>query len=113
MKLIETPTDLKKIWQERESGFVDLLKIVIDIDRKIIAADAELHADLEELLLSEGSLQENLWGANLYPEKSGDDLIEYTAFINIRPSQDNRSMEIEDEDIRLQMQSIIKKLLKV
>ena len=48
MKLIETPTDLKKIWQERESGFVDLLKIVIDIDRKIIAADAELHADLEE-----------------------------------------------------------------
>ncbi len=87
MKLVETPVELKKLWQECETGFVDLIKIVVDIDREILAADAEMHAALEELLLANGSSLEFLWGANLYPEQSGVDSIEYTACINIRPSQ--------------------------
>ena len=30
--------------------------------------DAELHADLERLLLENGSAEEDLWGFNLYPD---------------------------------------------
>ena len=111
MILIEKPIEIKRLWQDCETGFVDLIKIVVDIDREIFAADAEMHADLEEWLLSKGSSQEFLWGANLYPEKSGEDLIEYTAFINIRPSQDNRSMEIEDTGIREKITEIVHKLI--
>ncbi len=32
---------------------------------------AELHADLERLLLEHGSEGEYLWGFNLYPEEDG------------------------------------------
>ena len=113
MKLIKTPLNLKQLWQDCETGFVDLIKIVVDIDREIIAADAEMHADLEEVLLSDGSFQEFLWGANLYPDKSGEDFIEYTAFINIRPSQQNRSMEVADPEIRRKIKTIIQKLIVV
>ena len=112
MILIDQPITLKDLTQKVTSGFSDLIKIVVDTDKRIIAADAELHADLEELLLSKGSGQEFLWGANLYPQKSGDDFIEYTAFINIRPGQNNRSMEIEDDELRQQVKDIVNNLIK-
>ena len=111
MKLVENPFELKKLWQECETGFVDMIKIVVDVDREILAADAEMHADLEELLLSSGSSQEFLWGANLYPEQSKANFIEYTAFINIRPSQNNRSMEVGDVEIRDKIKNIVEKLI--
>ena len=75
MILIEEQIVLKKLSQQVQTGFSDLIKIVVDTEKEIIAADAELHADLEELLLSKGSGQEFLWGANLYPKKTGDDFI--------------------------------------
>ena len=113
MILIEKPVALADLVQQAQTGFSDLIKIVVDTDKEIIAADAELHADLEELLLSKGSGQEFLWGANLYPNKSGDDFIEYTAFINIRPAMDNRSMEIEDDKIRGKVNHIVHNLITV
>lgn len=112
MKIITSPINLEQLWQECEAGFVDLIKIVVDIDREILAADAEMHADLEELLLSGGSSQEFLWGANLYPDQKGKDFIEYTAFINIRPSQNNRSMEVEDKNIREKIKEVVNKLIQ-
>ncbi|MFP6643626.1 MAG: DUF5674 family protein [Candidatus Latescibacterota bacterium] len=39
-------------------------------------------------------------GANYYPGRGPDDCLEYTALINIRPSQDNPSMEILEPAIR-------------
>jgi len=111
MLLINKPISLQHLTQKVQTGFSDLIKIVVDTEKEIMAADAELHADLEELLLSKGSAQEFLWGANLYPQKSEDDFIEYTAFMNIRPAQDNRSMEIEDEKLRLKVKEIVNKLV--
>lgn len=111
MQIIKEPTRLKDIWQGRETPFVELLKIVVDVDKKIIAADAEMHADLEEMLLQKGSLQTNIWGANLYPLRESDDFVEFTALINIRPSQGNKSMEVLDEALKQRMKAIIKKLI--
>lgn len=110
MPIIKSKTPLAEIWNNRQVETRDLLKIVVDITRKCIAVDAEMHADLEDLLLEDGSRQEDLWGANLYPEKHGIDFIEYTSFINIRPSQGNRSMEIQDEGIRDRVAGVIREL---
>ena len=113
MILIKSQIKLKQLVQDCQAGFSDMVKIVIDTQREIIAADAELHADLEEYLLEDGSVQQNLWGANIYPEKSGEDFIEYTAFINIRPSQDNRSMEVETPEIRENIKRIVKQKILI
>lgn len=56
-------SDLKKLAAQR---FGDMVKVVIDVEKKIIALGAELHADEEALLLERGSNQENLWGINIY-----------------------------------------------
>ena len=91
-------TDLLHIAEVLFDG--EMIKGVVDIERRLLAIDAELHADLEELLLGTGSVQKNLWGINLYPEEEGEDFIEYDSLINIRPRQNNRSRGIEDAEIR-------------
>jgi hypothetical protein len=96
--------DLKKMAAE---GFGDLVKGVVDIDRDLLAVDAELHADLEALLLQDGSQQRNLWGINLYPEIPGDAWIEFDSMINVRPSQGNRSRGVESEAIRQRIIQIV------
>ena len=76
-----------------------------------MAVGGELHADGETMLLEDGSLQENLWGGNFYPWNNSDERIEFTSFINIRPADDNASMEILDPEKRQQVACIVEKLL--
>jgi len=92
--------------------FGDIVKAVVDIDRELIAVDAELHSDLEALLLEDGSQQKHLWGINLYPEASGDEFIEFDSMINVRPSQDNKSRGVESEAIRGKIIQIVGKRIE-
>ena len=59
MKIIKHPISLIKIWEERVTAFEEILKIVVDIELNVLAVDAEMHADLEQILLKEGSEQQN------------------------------------------------------
>lgn len=64
---------------EADEFFEDMMKCVVDIDKELIAVNAELHSDLEEMLLENGSLQKYLYGINiLYDEWE----IEYDSMIN-------------------------------
>lgn len=111
MEIIDKKIKKSKFIKKYLNYFKTVSKAVADIEKEIIAADAELHSDLEAFLLENGSKQENLWGINLYPHKDKSDFIEYTALINIRPHQDNRSMEIEDNDIREKIKRVIDRLI--
>jgi len=112
MEIITEPTSLQKLWEHRIIDFSGMMKIVVDIEMGLLAIDGDMHADLESLLLENGSLQENLWGANIYPMKKDEDFLEFTSFINIRPSMGNRSMEIINVEIRKTIIAIVEKLLK-
>jgi len=87
-------------------------KAVVDIENEIIAVDSELHSDLEALLLENGSQQKNLWGINFYPLKEKIDFIEFTSLINIRPHQNNRSMEVENSEIKNKIIKIVDKFIE-
>lgn len=89
--------------------FGDMVKLVVDVRRLVVAVGGELHADAEQLLLEQGSRQADLWGANYYPGRGAEDYIEYTALINIRPSQGNPSMEIQDASTREAVRSIVER----
>ena len=86
--------------------FSDMVKFVVDIRRRVVGIGGELHADAEHLLLEDGSRQEDIWGANYYPGEGPEGCIEYTALINIRPAQGNRSMEVADESTRRAIREI-------
>lgn len=86
--------------------FEDMVKYVVDVERGVAAVGGELHADAEAVLLEDGSSQEHLWGANYYPGRGSEGCIEYTSLINIRPSQGNPSMVIQDEGVQGRVRDI-------
>jgi len=77
-----------------------MIKAVVDVDKGLVAVDAELHSDLEALLLEKGSKQASLWGINFYPDLSGDDFVEFDSMINMRPSQGNMSRGVDNQGTR-------------
>lgn len=92
--------------------FGDMIKAVVDVKQGILGLDAELHADIEKELLSQGSMQADLWGINIYPEMEGDDFIEFDSLINIRPYQGNRSRDVQDPTIRKQIIDTVNRLIQ-
>lgn len=85
----------------------DLIKGVVDIKRKVVALGGEMHADSEEVLLKDGSKQSDLWGFNILLDKKKDECLMYESFINIRPRDNNKGLEVKDANIREQMKKII------
>ena len=112
MVIFSEPFDKKILLEMQTHYFGDMVKGVVDVVGRKIALDAEMHADLETLLLQEGSQQKNLWGFNLYPEMKEDDFLEFDSLINIRPNQGNRSRGVEDPAIQQTIREIIGALCK-
>ena len=112
MKQIENIT-VSQLSEMAEKMYGGLVKAVVDIEKKIVVVDAEMHVDEEQLLLEQGSQQANLWGINLYPNKYGsDDFIEFDSMINIRPSANNMSRYINDATIRGMIIKLINETVK-
>ncbi len=90
----------------------NLVRAVVDIEKEIIALDAELHSDQEALLLKEGSRQEDLWGINIYPDLPASERIEFDAMINLRPSQNNRTRGIDSLEIQDKIMKIVHQIIE-
>ncbi|PIP33740.1 hypothetical protein COX69_03095 [Candidatus Falkowbacteria bacterium CG_4_10_14_0_2_um_filter_48_10] len=109
MKIIDGKITIDELKIMAEKMFGDLVKAVVDVEKGLIALDAEMHADEEELLLEQGSQQCQLWGINLYPGKKGEDFVEFDSMINLRPAQGNRSRGVDDPDLRTRIIKIVDK----
>lgn len=112
MEIITKTLELNQLKTMAANSFGNLVKAVVDMERELVAVDAELHSDLEALLLDNGSKQKDLWGINLYPEMAGEDFIEFDSIINMRPSQNNRSRGVENEELRNKIISVVVKRIK-
>lgn len=94
--------------QEMLQEYDDMIKIVVDIRRRSLSGGGEMHSDCESILLENGSEQDDLWGANWYPNEQR---IEFESLINIRPRVGNRNILIQDENLRKQVESITREIL--
>lgn len=99
-----SPEDLKKAAEDLD-GYI---KFVVDLESESLTVGGVRHVDGEQLLLKEGSKQENLWGGGLDLETKE---LDFDSMINIRPIQNNHSREVLDEKIRNKMSEIVQKLL--
>ena len=75
MQILQKPISIAELKELAQNTFGDMIKCVADITRGLLAIDADLHADLERLLLEDGSAQDDLWGFNLWVEEEGEDFI--------------------------------------
>ena len=84
------------------------VKLAVDIERGILAGGGAMHADCEAVLLEDGSQQEFIWGADWNPASQE---VTFESLINIRPRQNNRSLELQDPDIRARVEQVVRKFL--
>jgi len=112
MKILNKTITIEELKKIAADIFGDLVKAVVDVNREMVAINAELHSDLEALLLENSSKQKNLWGINLYPDLEGDNFIEFDSMINMRPSQDNMSRSVNSKEIRKKIIEIVNKWVK-
>ena len=112
IEIIKKRISFQKLKEIAEYNYGSMVKGVIDVHLKIIALGGELHADAEAILLQKGSQQKNLWGFNIYPDNPKNKKIEYTSLINIRPSQNNRSLKIRSVELKTKIRKIIDSLIE-
>ncbi|MCK5242344.1 hypothetical protein KAR34_07820 [bacterium] len=112
MLIVSNPISLSELQQMANDMFGDMVKAVVDIERGLLAVDAELHADLEALLIENGSESAHLWGINLYPDLFCTDFVEFDSLINMKPSQGNRSRSVENKDIQSKILTIVSEQVK-
>lgn len=108
IRIIDKPITRAEAKEIAKEFYVEMVKGVVDLERKILALGGEWHIDAKNVLMEDGSKQQDVWGFNFYPDENR---IHFVSLINIRPLQNNRSIEIKDENLRNRMEEIIRKMI--
>ena len=111
MQILQQPISREALRALAQNTFGDMIKCVADVKEGLLALDADLHADLERMLLENGSAQENLWGFNLWVDEEGEDFVEFDSLINIRSWQGNPSRDVGDPEIREAIKAIVQRFI--
>lgn len=99
-----SPLELEKMSYEYGS----YIKVVVDVEKGILAGGGAMHYDEEQLLLEYGCRQENLWGGGI-DFTTGE--VDYNSMINVRPREGNDSRDILSNDTRKKFKKIVEDLL--
>jgi uncharacterized protein DUF5674 len=105
--LLDAPAEPWQITEMLEA-LGDYIKAAVDVERRVLAGGGKYHADCEAVLLEDGSMQQNIWGAGWAPS-TGE--LRFEAMLNIQPRRGNPSMMILDPEIQARVRSIIVELL--
>ena len=99
----------KKVIDQESAEMLEALevyiKLAVDVERRILAGGGSLHADCEAVLLENGSRQMDVWGADWFPHSEE---VTFESLINIRPSQGNLSLEVQNTVLRTKIEDIVR-----
>ncbi len=113
MKIVKNKIEIIELKKMEKKMYESLVKAVVDIEKEIMAVDAELHVDLEQLLIEkENSEPKNLWGINIYPDNEGESFIQFDSMINLKPGLGNRTRGIDNIEIREKLIKIVNRLVQ-
>ncbi|MDD5221226.1 MAG: DUF5674 family protein [Candidatus Paceibacterota bacterium] len=95
-----------------EKMFGGLVKAVVDVEKGIMAVDAEFHSDEETFLMGSGSKRVGVWGINLHPALFGKDgFIEFDSMINLKSFIGNHTRGVDDQKIKEKIIEIVNNLV--
>ena len=112
-RIVKDKISLEEIKKIAHEQYGDIVKAVVDIEQGIMGVGGELHVDIQSTLMKdENSEAGNTWGINLYIEKTGDDFVEFDSMINLKPLLDNKTRDVENQEIKIKIREIINKLIQ-
>lgn len=106
------PISLDDLRRLAAGRFGDLVKAVVDLERRVMIVDADLHADQQAELLALGARLQDLWGINLHPDRPESDWLEFDSMLNLRPSFGNRTRGVDDPATRERIAALVDALVR-
>ncbi len=107
--LLDRRIEPGELTQLIQSYFQDLVKVVVDVRRRIACAGGKLHWDAGDFLVKNGSREEDLWGVNYYPGLPRSKCINFISQLNDRPEDPGAT--VRDEALRRQLRDIVFELV--
>lgn len=112
MEIVKNSITIAQLKEMAKHMHDNLVKAMVDVEKGIMAADAALHADLMQLLIDQENCEpKNLWGINLFPDKNGNDFVEFDSMMNIKPALGNRTRGVKDPAVREKIMAIVTNLV--
>ena len=113
MKIVKDKVGLNELKEMTKRMYENLVKAVVDVEKEIMAVDAEMHVDLEQLLIEKENCEpKNLWGINFHPDFDGENFIEFDSMINLKPLLGNKKRGVENLEVQNKIRKIVTKLVK-
>jgi len=112
IKIIKEKINREELEKIAQQEYVTLVKIAVDTKKEIIALGGEWHSECQEVLIENGSINKNIWGANVTVSAPKKDRVTFHSLINVKPHCGHQQMEIQNADIKEKITQIIDKLIE-
>lgn len=110
VKIIRSQISKDELKNIARVQFGMVIKAVVDVEQEIMAIGGDDHEDEREFLITqERSKFEDLWGIDLYPERTGKDFIKFDSMINLKLSSGARG--VYHPKIEKKIRDIVEKLI--
>lgn len=96
--------------EKASEDYGEYIKIVVEVEKQLMAIGGQWHADAEKVVLDKGGNQDDIWGGGIDLVTKN---IETVALINLRPRLDNNSQEILDKGTREEFIKIVKNKFQI
>ena len=115
MLILSHPVSVQELSHiEEVTFFEDWIKCVADINQGLLAVNAAMHAELEDLFLEQGSAQESLYGFNIFFDPFE---IEYDSLINAPRNREagypRDGRGVSDPAARAKIEEIVRKWIQL
>ncbi|OGO46602.1 MAG: hypothetical protein A2Z30_07400 [Chloroflexi bacterium RBG_16_64_43] len=107
-RILHAPASPEQI-EEMLQSLSTYIKLAVDVERGVLAGGGVMHADCESAQLEDGSTQDDIWGADWNPASQQ---VPFESLINIRPRQNNPSLEILDPGLRQRVSQVVRDVLE-
>lgn len=82
-------------------------KVVVDVEQEILSTGGEYHIDCEQVLINNGSLQDNLWSGGFRFENKE---VDFMGLTNYKPHLKHLSYEVTFPGVREKMEKVIRRI---
>jgi len=108
IQILQQPVSIAEVQKLADEWYGSMIKGCVDIVRNKVALGGDYHMESCEMLVSDGSNHNYVWGFNIRFENSEKGELEFDSLVNIKPALGNKSRTLEDAGIIEKASKIIR-----
>ena len=112
IKILTEKIKMDEVHKLAESWYGTMIKGTVDVAKRKVALGGDYHIESCEILVKNGSHQNDIWGFNIRFEEKLNGVLEFDSIVNIKPAKNNHTRNIYDEAIKNKCTEIIHSLIE-